>query len=106
MTVAESVTNPFPTHTLHNGLRIVAQPMHGVESLAVGLCVATGSRDEQPNHAGITHFIDGLAFQGTARRSVRELTEAFEDLGASGIVVGNHSCCLPSSSTTSFDAWQ
>jgi predicted Zn-dependent peptidase len=32
--------------------------------------------------AGITHFIDGLAFQGTTRRSVRELTEAFEDLGA------------------------
>ena len=82
MTVAESATNPFPTHTLHNGLRIVAQPMHGVESLAVGLCVATGSRDEQHNQAGITHFIDGLAFQGTARRTVRDLTEAFEDLGA------------------------
>ena len=82
MTVADFATNPFPTHTLDNGLRIVAQPMHGVESLAIGLCVATGSRDEREGQAGITHFIDGLAFQGTANRSVRDLTEAFEDLGA------------------------
>ena len=82
MTVAETTQSPFPTHVLANGLRIVAQPMSGVESLAVGLCVATGSKDEQPELAGITHFIDGLAFQGTERHSVRDLTEAFEDLGA------------------------
>ena len=82
MTVAGTADNPFPTHVLDNGLRIVAQPMHGVESLAIGLCVATGSRDERVEQAGISHFVDGLAFQGTARRGVRDLTEAFEDLGA------------------------
>ncbi len=82
MTIAQTANDPFPSHVLENGLRIVAQPMGGVESLAIGLCVATGSRDEQPGMEGITHFIDGLAFQGTTRRSVRDLTEAFEDLGA------------------------
>jgi predicted Zn-dependent peptidase len=82
MTVADQAGNPFPTHTLANGLRIVAQPMQGVESLAIGFCVATGSRDEPPSEAGVSHFIDGLAYQGTARRDVRQLTEAFEDLGA------------------------
>ncbi len=82
MTEADRQDNPFPTHTLANGLRIVAQPMHGVESLAVGFCVATGARDEREDQSGISHFVDGLAFQGTARRDVRELTEAFEDLGA------------------------
>jgi predicted Zn-dependent peptidase len=56
--------------------------MEGVESLALGFCVATGARDEAPSEAGVSHFIDGLAYQGTARRDVRELTEAFEDLGA------------------------
>jgi predicted Zn-dependent peptidase len=56
--------------------------MDGVESLALGFCVATGARDERPVEAGTSHFIDGLAFQGTARRTVREITEAFEDLGA------------------------
>jgi predicted Zn-dependent peptidase len=82
MTGATAANTPFPTRTLANGLRVIAQPMDGVESLAIGFCVATGARDEQPALAGISHFIDGLAFQGTARRTVRELTEAFEDLGA------------------------
>ena len=40
------------------------------------------ARDERPSEAGVAHFIDGLAYQGTARRDVRALTEAFEDLGA------------------------
>jgi len=74
--------SPFPTHTLANGLRIVAQPMLGVESLALGFCVATGAGNEEPYEAGASHFIDGLAFQGTALRDTRALTEAFEDLGA------------------------
>lgn len=82
MTGATVAKNPFPTTTLPNGLRIIAQPMDGVESLALGFCVATGARDEQAAEAGAAHFIDGLAFQGTAARTVRELTEAFEDLGA------------------------
>ena len=82
MTGATSEVTPFPTHTLPNGLRIIAQPMEGVESLALGFCVATGARDEHPDEAGVSHFIDGLAYQGTARRDVRALTEAFEDLGA------------------------
>jgi len=82
MTGASIPSPQFPTHTLQNGLRIVAQPMNGVESFALGFCIATGARDEPPTEAGISHFIDGLAFQGTAQRGVRALTEAFEDLGA------------------------
>lgn len=82
MTGAEMAANPFPMHTLPNGLRIVAQPMGGVESLALGFCIAAGARDERLSEAGVAHFIDGLAYQGTARRDVRSLTEAFEDLGA------------------------
>ncbi|HEY8284255.1 MAG TPA: pitrilysin family protein [Chloroflexota bacterium] len=82
MTDSHSQGSPFPTHTLANGLRIVAQPMGGVESLALGFCVATGARDEEEHEAGASHFIDGLAFQGTAIRDTRALTEAFEDLGA------------------------
>lgn len=82
MADSHSEGSPFPTHTLANGLRIVAQPMLGVESLALGFCVATGAGNEEPYEAGASHFIDGLAFQGTALRDTRALTEAFEDLGA------------------------
>lgn len=82
MTDSHTQGSPFPTHTLANGLRIVAQPMGGVESLALGFCVATGARDENQQDAGASHFIDGLAFQGTALRDTRALTEAFEDVGA------------------------
>ncbi len=72
----------FPRHRLANGLQIVAQPMPGVESVALGYTIGAGARDERPNEAGISHFVESLGFQGTATRDVQQLTEAFEDIGA------------------------
>lgn len=73
----------FPRHRLGNGLQIIAQPMGGVESVALGFTVAAGARDESQGEAGISHFVESLGYQGTQTRSVQELTEAFEDIGAS-----------------------
>ncbi|HTD79319.1 MAG TPA: insulinase family protein, partial [Chloroflexota bacterium] len=60
----------------------MAQPMEGVESASLGFLISAGARTERPTEAGISHFIEALGFQGTANRSVQELTEAFEDIGA------------------------
>lgn len=78
--VAEQI---FPRHRLANGLQIIAQPMEGVESVSLGYLIAAGARDERPHEAGISHFVESLGLQGTANRSIQELTEAFEELGAS-----------------------
>ncbi len=47
--MADSTANNgtvFHTHTLHNGLQIVGQPMPDFESVAASFYVRTGSRDE------------------------------------------------------------
>ena len=45
------------THTLPNGVRVVAEQVPGVRSIAAGVWVDVGSRDETPEEAGITHFL-------------------------------------------------
>ncbi len=82
MTVVETSETLFPRHRLANGLQIVAQPMEGVESVALGYTIVAGARDETLDESGISHFVESLGFQGTQTRSVQALTEAFEDIGA------------------------
>ena len=72
----------FPTHQLANGMWIVGQPMAGVQSVGLGLMVIAGARDEPPPLAGVAHFVESIAFQGTQHRDARELTEGFEAIGA------------------------
>ena len=82
MVSADTAEGVFPRHRLANGLQLVTQPMQGVESVSLGYLIAAGARDEAPIEAGISHFVESLGFQGTANRTVQELTEAFEDIGA------------------------
>ena len=72
----------FPTHRLANGLQIIGQPMAGVQSAALGFMVIAGSRDETTDESGVAHFVESIAFQGTLHRDAREITEAFEEIGA------------------------
>lgn len=68
-------------HTLSNGLRIVTERMPGLQSAAIGLWVLAGGRHERPEQNGIAHFLEHMAFKGTARRSALEIAEAIEDVG-------------------------
>jgi predicted Zn-dependent peptidase len=51
--------------------------------VALGLWVRTGSRNETPAQAGVSHFLEHLLFKGTARHSAIEISERFDGLGAS-----------------------
>jgi predicted Zn-dependent peptidase len=82
LTNGTSDASVFPTHRLANGLQIIGQPMAGVQSAALGFMVIAGARDESDGRAGAAHFVDSIAFQGTQHRTARELTEAFEEIGA------------------------
>ena len=53
-----------------------------VRSIALGLWIRTGSRDESPAQAGLSHFLEHLLFKGTDRFSSREIDETFDALGA------------------------
>lgn len=66
---------------LPNGLRVASRPMQSVETVAVGLYAATGSRDEPPELNGIAHLFEHMVFKGAGGRSAREISELVEDVG-------------------------
>jgi predicted Zn-dependent peptidase len=68
-------------HELPNGLRVVTERMPGCESAAVGLWVDAGGRHERAEQNGIAHFLEHMAFKGTARRSALQIAEEIEDVG-------------------------
>jgi predicted Zn-dependent peptidase len=68
---------------LGSGVRVVTEEVPSVRSVALGLWVRTGSRDETPAQAGVSHFLEHLLFKGTERFSAIEISERFDGLGAS-----------------------
>ena len=68
---------------LDSGIRVVTEAVPSVRSVALGLWVRTGSRDESPAQAGVSHFLEHLLFKGTERYSAIEIAEIFDGLGAS-----------------------
>ncbi|MEX0592101.1 MAG: pitrilysin family protein [Nitriliruptoraceae bacterium] len=67
--------------TLPTGVTVVTEAMPSVRSVALGMWVAVGSRDEQPADAGCSHFLEHLLFKGTSRRSARDIAEALDAVG-------------------------
>jgi predicted Zn-dependent peptidase len=67
--------------TLANGLRVASRPISGVETIAVGLYAATGSRNEPARLNGIAHLFEHMVFKGAGGRSAREISELVEDVG-------------------------
>jgi predicted Zn-dependent peptidase len=67
---------------LDSGIRVVTEAVSSVRSVALGLWVRTGSRDETPAQAGVSHFLEHLLFKGTKRYSAIEIAEIFDGLGA------------------------
>lgn len=67
--------------TLANGLRIVSHHMPHLETIALGVWVATGARHESEHEHGISHLLEHMAFKGTKRRSARQIAEEIEQVG-------------------------
>ncbi len=68
-------------HTLSNGFRIVTEAMPGLASASIGVWVTAGGRHEGAEETGIAHFLEHMAFKGTARRSALRIAEEIEDVG-------------------------
>ncbi|MFC4404530.1 M16 family metallopeptidase [Gracilibacillus xinjiangensis] len=67
--------------TLGNGLRIVLEPITTVRSVTIGIWIKTGSRHENHNINGISHFIEHMLFKGTNKYSPKQIAEAFDSIG-------------------------
>jgi predicted Zn-dependent peptidase len=66
---------------LPGGLRVVTESLPAVRSVALGIWVGVGSRDEDVTHAGATHYLEHLLFKGTRRRTALEISAEMDAVG-------------------------
>ena len=66
---------------LPNGLRILTEAIPTVRSVSFGIWVGVGSRDESPQLAGVSHFLEHLLFKGTRKRSALDISATIEAVG-------------------------
>ncbi|KAH8052436.1 hypothetical protein JL720_14913 [Aureococcus anophagefferens] len=69
--------------TLPNGLRVATERTPAeCETVTLGVWIDAGSRYEAASNNGSAHFLEHIAFKGTAKRSQRSLEVEVEDMGA------------------------
>ena len=68
-------------YTCQNGVRVVLENIPTVRSVAIGVWIGTGSRNETLSNNGISHFLEHMFFKGTKTRSALDIAEAFDSIG-------------------------
>jgi predicted Zn-dependent peptidase len=67
--------------TLSNGLRVATHAMDHLETVSLGVWVASGARHESQDQHGLSHLLEHMAFKGTATRTAQRIAEEIEDIG-------------------------
>lgn len=81
MTQTQSAVQ-FKQATLENGLTVIAEVNPEAKSVALGYFCKTGSRDETPEMAGVSHFLEHMLFKGSEERDGFEVNLEFDQMGA------------------------
>lgn len=72
----------YRQHQLGNGLTILAECNPQAHTAAFGFFVRAGSRDETPEIAGVSHFLEHMAFKGTPQRTAAEVNLELDEMGS------------------------
>ena len=67
--------------TLPNGVRVVCDPMPGLETLALTVVAGRGAAYEDPARSGWSHLLEHMVFKGAGQRSSRDIVEVIEAEG-------------------------
>ena len=67
--------------TLINGIRIVTEEIPYVNSVSIGIWIKAGSRYENLENNGISHFIEHILFKGTKNRSAKDIANSIDKIG-------------------------
>ena len=68
-------------HTLSNGVRVVCDPMPGLETLALSVTVGRGARYERQDQSGWAHLLEHMVFKAAGMRTARQIVEVIEAEG-------------------------
>jgi len=71
----------FVKEHLYNGLPVVMESLKNMRSVAIGIWVKVGSRNEPYEKNGISHFLEHMFFKGTKKRTAREIAAEIDSLG-------------------------
>jgi predicted Zn-dependent peptidase len=66
---------------LPNGLTVITEQMQHIRSASIGIWLQTGSRDEDAEWNGISHFIEHMVFKGTKQRTAEEIARQVDSIG-------------------------
>lgn len=66
---------------LPNGLTLLTEVMPAVRSVAMGIWLRSGSRQEREEQNGISHFLEHMLFKGTKNRTAEEIARAADSIG-------------------------
>jgi predicted Zn-dependent peptidase len=66
---------------LASGLTIATDHVPTARSVAIGVWVAVGSRDEPPALSGVSHFLEHLLFKGTPTRTATDISRMVDRVG-------------------------
>ena len=67
--------------TLPSGIRILSESVSSVRSIAVGVWVDSGSRNDPEFKEGISHFVEHAVFKGTTKRRMHQIASRMESVG-------------------------
>jgi predicted Zn-dependent peptidase len=81
---------------LDNGLKVMADPMDHMESVAIGMWIRSGGRYEAKAASGISHILEHLLFKGTKTRDMKAIKQEIEGRGGSfnGFTSEENTCYL------------
>jgi len=68
-------------HTLANGVRVLCDPMPGLETIALTVVAGRGAACEDAARSGWSHLMEHMVFKGAGERSARQIVEAIESEG-------------------------
>ncbi|MGZ5994005.1 MAG: M16 family metallopeptidase, partial [Caulobacteraceae bacterium] len=68
-------------HQLSNGVRVVCDPIPGLQTVALSVVAGRGARTEDPAHSGWSHLLEHMVFKGAGGRTAREIVEVIEGAG-------------------------
>ncbi len=71
------------TTTFDNGVRIITDHVPSMESVALGVWVGVGTRNEDLMHNGVAHMVEHMLFKGTDTRSAQDIAAQIENVGGS-----------------------
>src|SRR5258708_30566161 len=79
--VPSKETRNIHRRTLPNGLTVITEQMSHLRSVSIGIWLKSGSRDEDAEWNGISHFIEHMVFKGTKNRTAEEIARQVDSIG-------------------------